>query len=168
LLILPRRPLAARRCGQVTGNVRPHHCIRMLTRLARLIAVLLALAAFTPWILYEVALSLVSGRPQAPKLEPSATEVAEVWKEFKGTGVPKVEPLNPISYFKGFSEPERTHASSRLAWSVARVHNAERMRVKGNLWWHLSVAAVTIWLTRNWSIEQLVAKAAEHRTKSAA
>ena len=30
-------------------------------------------------------------------------------------------------------------------------------------WWHLSGAALTVWLTRNWSTEQLVAKAREIR-----
>jgi hypothetical protein len=33
--------------------------------------------------------------------------------------------------------------------------------------WHLSGAALTIWLTRNWTLTELIAKAAELETPKA-
>jgi len=50
---------------------------------------------------------------------------------------------------------------AHLAWLVARNHNQERRTDQRMIWWNLSGAALTIWLTRNWTTDQLVAKAHE-------
>jgi len=53
-------------------------------------------------------------------------------------------------------------ASTQIAWVIARSHNAEHL---GNhQYWHLSGAALTIWLTRNWTPTELIAKAVELET----
>jgi hypothetical protein len=140
----------------------------MLARFAQLSAFVIVLTVATPWALYAAGLVLVAAWPEPAKLEASAPEKLALWKQVKGTGAPNIEPLTPISYFGGISEVGREHGSMRLAWLVARAHNAKHLRVQGNLWWHYSGAAMTIWLTRNWSIDQLLSKAAELQAKSAA
>ena len=47
-----------------------------------------------------------------------------------------------------------------MAWSVARSYNATHLDDRRMLWWHASGAALTIWLTRNWTQEQILAAAA--------
>ena len=55
----------------------------------------------------------------------------------------------------------------RTAWIVARDYGAIPSKGGGGLEWNLSRAALAIWLTRNWTAEQLVAKCFEiQETKS--
>ena len=95
-----------------------------------LITSTLALVLIGPWLLYELALSNVVGRPALP-----ATAVV----------------------------PSRTShvlpAGTHLAWFVARHHNADHLKDRRMIWWHMSGAALTIWLTCHWSTDQLTAKA---------
>lgn len=45
------------------------------------------------------------------------------------------------------------------AWQVASAHLLIHRRSTGMSWWHLSGAALTIWVTRNWSTEQILSQA---------
>jgi hypothetical protein len=45
-------------------------------------------------------------------------------------------------------------AGQLAAWQIARAHNSDHP-VGGMGWWHLSGAALTIWVTRHWSGEQI-------------
>jgi hypothetical protein len=47
------------------------------------------------------------------------------------------------------------------AWIVARSYNYSHLQHNQALWWHLSGAALTIWITRNWTSDQILSRAAE-------
>jgi hypothetical protein len=67
-------------------------------------------------------------------------------------------PLTPYTYLYSVLQGERAEGSSLLAWWVASdsMEQSENTRA---VWWHLSGAALTIWLTRSWSDEQLATAA---------
>lgn len=122
-----------------------------------------ALAAL-PWVLYEIGLGNINRLPtlsESPGL--TDAETTRLWSQLKEVGPIKVEKLNPYRYVMLLfgSESYESRAGERLAWFVARNHNAENINDKRSIYWHLSGAALTIWLTRNLSTEQLLTNAQE-------
>jgi hypothetical protein len=117
---------------------------------------------FGPWVLYAVALSNVTSRPALPTNGPVAASDAEaVWRKLRERGPIVVEPLSPHRYLLVLLTNDTLPPGAHVAWSVARNHNQERLADQRVIWWNLSGAALTIWLTRNWTTDQLVAKAHE-------
>ena len=126
--------------------------------------VFLGVLAALPWVLYEIGLGNINRLPtlsESPGL--TDAEATKLWGKLKEVGPVKVEKLNPykyVTYLFG-SEAYESYTGGRLAWFVARNHNAENINNKRSIYWHLSGAALTIWLTRNWNTEQLLTKAQE-------
>jgi hypothetical protein len=120
-----------------------------------------------PWCAYWLGLLGVVGNPSP------ATEVATphdqlaVWKEAQGMGEPVVVPLNPYTYLNVAVQPHSDRPGLIVAWWVAREHMLKNQRMRGMGWWHLSGAALTIWLTRNWTSEQLLTKVAIQKRANA-
>jgi hypothetical protein len=85
----------------------------------------------------------------------------------RGKGAPVIPKLNPYTYLVVTGELGAEKPGVLVAWHVASGHVLEHRRYKGMLWWHLAGASLTIWLTRNWSAEQLLSKVAESRIQSA-
>lgn len=54
-------------------------------------------------------------------------------------------------------------AGLRLAWYVARNYNYDHLQDRRMVNWHISGEALTVWLTRHWSSDELLAKALEIR-----
>ena len=121
-----------------------------------------------PWVLYWVGLHGVQGTPEPPKLLATREQQLEVWRLARGSTEPTVVVLNPYTYLPLASRTGEHKPALLVAWWVASDFNLQHQRYQGMLWWQLSGAAFTIWLTRNWSIEQLLSEAAEGRGKSAA
>ena len=122
---------------------------------------LLLLVLASPGIYYLIALGKIDGRPLPPPrlLEPTA--VARAWQHCRGEGEPRLLPLNPwaLTIEKLFGEPRAPNPSECLAYRVASKFNESHLHSKS--WWHASSAALTIWLTRHWSAEQLASWASE-------
>ena len=139
--------------------MRPMHLIRRVLVAGLFIAAGLALAA--PLALYWLGLYAAGGRPE----EPAAIALRDMqliaWKSARGTGEPSVDPLNPYTYLWVAGSPGPRKAGTLVAWRVASRHIQKHRRYQGMGWWHLSGAALTIWLTRNWSVEQLLTRASE-------
>ena len=130
----------------------------------------LVLLLLGPWAIYEVGLSNIAVLPAPPSS--SAISVADakaIWNEFKEPGPVSVEPLSPYGYAFALFSNHSLPPGARTAWFVARNHNPGNLKDKKMIWWHTSGAALTIWLTQNWSTEQLIAKAYEitHANKPA-
>jgi hypothetical protein len=53
-------------------------------------------------------------------------------------------------------DPEVMGRGADAAWLVARNFNASHLARQGSAWWHLSGAALTIWLTRHWTPDQVL------------
>jgi hypothetical protein len=127
-----------------------------------ILVVVLALAS--PTLLYVVGLHGVAGRPALPQAVAPTEERLAVWKKARGAGDPVLKPFNPYTYISHLASTHRVQNPGLLvAWWVASEYNLEHRRYKGGLWWHLSGAALTIWLTRHWSIDQLLSKVAESK-----
>jgi len=136
-----------------------HRIARIALGLA-ILTVVLALAS--PMLLYAVGLHGVAGRPALPQELASTEKRIAVWRKARGIGDPVLEPVNPYLYISGLARTSTVPDPGLIvAWWVASDYNLEHQRYKGGLWWHLSGAALTIWLTRHWSIDQLLSKVAE-------
>ena len=117
-----------------------------------------------PWFLYYWGLSGIDGKPNEPRYSATEIERQVIWKQVHGNGIPEVVSITPYEYFfLDSSKPNNSNkkASVLLAWKVASKFNISHLKYNGMLWWHFSGASLTIWLTRNWTTDQLMSKIAE-------
>lgn len=79
--------------------------------------------------------------------------------------MPHVDVDNPYAYFASiFFEPQRRTAPGKLiTWWVASDYIVKQKGLKGMGWWHLSGAALAIWLSRNWTSEEILSAASQLR-----
>ena len=134
------------------------------TRVLLVAACAAAVALASPGVLYAFLMWRFESRP-VPALPLNDVAVEETqWLRCSETLPVTVETLNPWRYaFLMLNEkPEAgLPRGSRTAWQIARAHNLAHLDNRS--WWHPAGAALTIWLTRNWSARQLVATAARER-----
>jgi len=76
--------------------------------------------------------------------------------------MPYVSADNPYSYVASvfFAQP-RTPPGQLVTWWVARDYLISHKRYKGMGWWHLSGVALAIWLSRNWTSDEILSAAAQ-------
>lgn len=135
-------------------------------RIRRCIAVVtcttFALLLGLPLALYSLGLSGVDGRPEKPIQLASVEQKTAVWKRARGEGRPNVAADNPYSYASSafFAQGPSTPPGRLVTWWVARDYLRHK-RYKGMLRWHLSGAALAIWLSRNWTSDEILSKAAQ-------
>ena len=122
-----------------------------------------ALVLGLPLALYSLGLSGVDGRPQKPLQVASAEQTTAVWKRARGIGIPYVSADNPYSYIASvfFARGPRTPPGQLVTWWVARDYLVRHKRYQGMGWWHLSGAALAIWLSRNWTSDEILSAAAQ-------
>lgn len=127
------------------------------------IAVLLLLffAVTSPLGLYWLGLYSVNGKPSFTTIVATQAEREEIWIKVKGKGNIEIKSINPYKYLWVIFSDRLPSPSLRLAYRIAADHNIRSLQFKGNLWWHLSGAAMTIWITNNWSTEQVFSKLVE-------
>lgn len=129
-----------------------------------ILIVLVGVAILLPWSLYNIGLGNINGRPELPAQSKLAEDEAiKIWRELKEKDPIEVVKLNPyhfVLFLLGIGSTGPA-PGERLAWFVARNHNYANLKGRRNLYWHLSGAALTVWLTRNWNADQLLAKAKE-------
>ena len=116
-----------------------------------------------PLALYSLGLSGVDGRPQKPLQVASAEQKIAVWKRARGEGMPYVSADDPYSYVASlfFAQGPHTPPGQLLTWWVARDYLVRHKRAQGMGWWHLSGAALAIWLSRNWTSDEILSAAAQ-------
>ena len=119
--------------------------------------VVVALLAALPGIVYAIGLAKVHGRPTPadPTLYSQAA-IAAAWQQCRETQPVKVKASNPWRVARRFllGAPLSADPGERSAWRIASTHNASNP-VGNNLWWHTSGVALTIWVTRHWSAEEI-------------
>jgi hypothetical protein len=141
----------------------------LMYRICRFIAVVTcitcALFLSFPLALYLLGLNGVEGRPQKPLLRASVEQKTAVWKLAQGDGIPYVKPNNPYIYAASvfFTRGRRTSPDQLVTWWVARDYLVGHKRYKGMGWWHLSGASLAIWLSRNWTSDEILSAAAQLR-----
>ena len=95
------------------------------------------------------------GRPVKPARMASADEQARVWRLARGLGELRVAPMNPYGFaWRVLSGDGSSSRGETLAYWVSREYMWTQPR-RSMAGWHLSNAALTIWLTRHWAGEEL-------------
>lgn len=119
--------------------------------------VLTALLIAWPGFVYVIGLAKVHSRPTpADPTIFSPEAISTAWLQC-GEELPiAVGVANPwqVAGTLLFDDPRRASAGERAAWQIASTHNASHP-VSSNLWWHTSGTALSIWITRHWSAEQV-------------
>jgi hypothetical protein len=123
-----------------------------------LVVVAFSAAATVPWAVYWYGLRQIEGRPIAAVDSTAAEQMDRLFKQLEITQPVQIDPISPYTYFLQGAHP---NPSTRIAWVIARSYNAKHLGDHRMLIWHLSGAALTIWLTRNWTPTQLIATAVE-------
>jgi hypothetical protein len=122
---------------------------------------LVLLITSLPVILYAVGLSKVQGRPIAANPNQyTQTDLAKKWSQCSENGPLFLESINPwqASYDLYKADLYSARPGHRASWVVAKAHNVKH-RKGGMAEWHLSGIALTTWVSRNWTAEQLSATA---------
>ena len=122
----------------------------------------LALVTYSiPWALYAFSLAQIEGRPVPPQAASlSADDLSELGRRYRIEGAPNVTPLSPWIYLKALLTSDLKDLAERgtaMAWAVARQHNGTHL--SDRFYWHPSGAALTIWITRSWTQEQIMSAA---------
>jgi hypothetical protein len=123
------------------------------------LVVLLAVPLSVPALAYTVGLFKIDGRPvPASPSDYARADLEAAWLRCGDRSPLTVVPLNPWGYTaKLFWGTTGFEGSGQLAaWQVVRYYNYDHLP-RGMSWWHLSGAALTIWVTRHWSGEQIAA-----------
>src|SRR5215470_845936 len=140
-----------------------------MTRRRNLIASVLLVTTLcvtaAPWLIYWIALGKIEGRPRHATHTVTADEVDSLCRRLRISQPVQIEPISPYSYISYILQGAPGSASTRIAWIIAQSHNVEHLSDRRN--WHLSGAALTIWLTRNWTPTELIARAIELENRTA-
>lgn len=117
-----------------------------------------------PMGLYWIGLHNIDGRPIPPvQTNSGAADTALLEQAFHSTSPFDVHILNPWTYVSsiGGNHVITSDGGSHAIWLIVRNYNSSHLKHRqGMMWWHLSGAALTIWITRNWTTDEVVAAAA--------
>ncbi len=130
--------------------------MRVVVKLgAAVVACAFILVGARPLALYWVGLNGIEGRPlPTARAQGLSGDYAYLATRFKGRSPVAMTTLTPWTYWF------LADSSSPVAWIIAKRYNADHLRHRGMLWWHLSGAALTIWITQHWSQDQAVSAVA--------
>jgi hypothetical protein len=118
-----------------------------------------------PLSLYVLGLSNIEGRPKLPTdTTHIAADTVLLQQAFRSPAPIAVLVLNPWSYAATLltEDPKDLRADNRSSavWLIARDYNYKHLKDRRMSFWHLSGAALTIWVSRNWTTDQIVTAAA--------
>ena len=131
----------------------------LLRGLAATVALSLALCLLAPWLAYEAALARLPALPERPRSLATPPQQDEAWRQAGGEGPLVVEPMNPYGFVVALITRDRVRPGEELADWVARDHLVAQRAEGGMLGWQVSNAALTVWLTRHWSAQELASAA---------
>lgn len=117
------------------------------------------LVVVVPMALYWAGLNAIDTLPTPPSELATAEQQSEAWQRVRGRGQPDVRAQTPYSYLFDFAANAEQDPGKLAAWHVASNHLLTHQRKPGMFWWHLSGAALTIWITRNWTTAQILSDA---------
>jgi hypothetical protein len=130
---------------------------------AAALAVLAVFVYAAPWIIYGVGLSMIDGRPEPPsEVSLSEQELQELRTRYRLYGPGNVVGITPWEYVIALAGGDQRGLAAKgtvLAWPIAREYNSTHLEQRQ--WWHPAGAALTIWIMRNWTADQIRAEALE-------
>jgi hypothetical protein len=115
--------------------------------------------------LYALGLYNIEERPTPPVLTSSgAADTTLLQQAFHSTTSPiDIRVLNPWTFVTTLRSKNvmTSDGGSHAIWMIVRDYNSGHLKHRrGMMWWHLSGAALTIWITRTWTTDEVVAAAA--------
>jgi hypothetical protein len=124
------------------------------------------LTAGIPLCLYWFGLSNIDGRPEPPaRVNSIAADIALLREEFRSDAPVEVRYLNPWNYAARLvaENPSnfRLDNGAHAVWLIVSNYNGKNLKSRRMSYWHLSGAALTIWVSRNWTNDQIVTAAAD-------
>ena len=132
--------------------------MRIASRAIISLLAVVGLLVLLPGIIYAAGLLKAHGRPIPA--DPAAFDrhiLTTTWAACREELPIAVLPLNPWGVtLRLLSVDMRTNPGELAAWQIAKSHNIAHP-VGSNAWWHASGAALVIWITRNWSADQVAA-----------
>lgn len=155
--------------------------MKSVARIATTVAVATVVAvASLPPLAYWLALKLALPLPSHPApLTLSLTDRLTVWRSAGGCGGIGIAPLSPWTYLirsdqmrrrflrhRNDSNPPCNEVAPGFGPARAVAKAALRNRHYARWRWHIAVQATTLWLSRNWSADQLVDALASEATHS--
>jgi hypothetical protein len=127
----------------------------------RTLFIIVIFIAALPGGLYIVGIYMVEGKPFPPSNLATTEEQEKIFLHIeKNIAETKVLRLNPWSYSLMLITQELPQGI-RPSSLVARNYNQTHIKNHRMLYWHLSDASMTIWVSRNWTSEQILTKVYE-------
>lgn len=130
---------------------------RLLRALLAVLVLLLVLVAASPGLVYLAALSRVQGRPEPGAAPPLSVEQQNWLRCELGAGEdPRPSVSNPWQLAWHFLREDTVPGyGDRLAWLVARDYLHTHLDRPGGAEWTLSGMALTLWVARHWTAQQM-------------
>jgi hypothetical protein len=124
------------------------------------------LALGVPMGLYMLGISNIQGRPEPPiETNHITADTVLLQQTFRSPSPVSIHVLNPWTYAATLlnEDPKdiRLDTGSHATWLIARDYNSKHLKNRWVSSWHLSGAALMIWLSRNWTTEEIVTAAAD-------
>ena len=124
------------------------------------------LAFSTPVTLYWLGLANVKGRPERPILANNiAADTSLLQQAFHSDEPITIRASNPWSYAASLltmrANGRHLDGGSKAIWLIVRNYNSKHLGDQRMSYWHLSGAALSVWVSRNWSEDEVVAAAAD-------
>jgi hypothetical protein len=122
---------------------------------------LATLVAASPGLAYVYGISRIASRPIAADsalVDQAARHLA--WASCRESNGYALTPQNPwtVAYQIWTADPYQADPGQRATWAIARQHNL-RLNLRGGDW-HVAGAALSIWISRHWTVDQLSATVA--------
>lgn len=119
-----------------------------------------AFAAASPEIVYRLLMLEISQVPE-PVERLSGPEMEAAWKSLGGAGAPTLKPVYTWRLWR-LADPQRMEPGLKAADFVAELHlmilkSTGRLGSASGFHERLRKAALTIWLSRHWTAEEVVA-----------
>jgi hypothetical protein len=115
-----------------------------------------------PLGLYWLGLSNIVGRPIPPTKTNNVAADTELLKQtFRSEAPVKVCVLNPWTYVgMRFKNGVIQDSGSHAVWLIVSKYDGTHLKSSGMASWHLTGTALMIWLSRNWTPDEIVTAAA--------
>lgn len=140
----------------------------------KLLIVAVLLAAFfaaLPWLAYRMGMDNMDAGPLPPEaVNYTDPQAMAVWEERKEALPIALHPITPWHFYhliwcsryddniEDFLGCGNEYPGLHAAAYVAKRHLDEHLIHRGLVWRYMSRAALTVWISRNWSVERVVAE----------
>jgi len=142
-----------------------------MKKLLIVIALLVAFFGALPGLAYWMGMGNMDAKP-VPPIAVSYTEfqARQVWQERRELPPPYMEAITPWHFYHliwcsrnddnidDFLSCGYEYPGLQAAAYVAKHHLDDHLRQRGLIWRYLSRSALSIWITRHWKVDEVVAE----------